>query len=182
VDTAESIQPPVVESTAAVRLVLGVARLGEGDLARWWSSQGLNPAVRFALAGFRRTGAVVGAELALLSAARRHHQILPRPNAVHMFSPHVPFIGWTRAYLAELKSDGRSELLEELHTWTSRKLATDTLRAWRAALGPLEQPVETVTRDGLADPSITISLLRHVVDGYLTQSGELSVPYVNLVS
>jgi len=182
VHTAESSPLPVVEPTAAVRLVLGVARLGEGDLARWWSSQGLNPAVRFALAGFRRTGTVVGAELALLSAARRHHQVLPRPTAVHLFSPHLPFIGWTSAYLAELKSVGTSELLEELRAWTSTELATSAIRAWRGALGPIEPRVDAVTPDGLVDPCVTTPLLVHFVDGYLTQSGELSVPYVDLVS
>lgn len=171
-----------MEPTVAIRLVLGVARLGEGDLARWWSSQGLNPAVRFALAGFHRTGIVVGAELALLSAARRHHQILPRTTAVHMFSPHLPFIGWSRAYLAELKSVGTSELLEELRTWTSIELATDALRAWRGPVEPMAVGVDIVTRDGLTDPSVTTALLGHFVDGYLTQSGELSVPYVDLTS
>lgn len=179
--TAESSPLPVVEPTAAVRLVLGVARLGEGDLARWWSSQGLNPAVRFALAGFRRTGTVVGAELALLSAARRHHQILPRPTAVHLFSPHLPFIGWTSAYLAELKTVGTSDLLDELRTWTSTDLATGAVQAWRAALGPLERRVDPVTPDDLADPLVTTALLGQFVDSYLTMSGDLSVPYVDLV-
>lgn len=182
VTRTEPSQVPVVEPTAAVRLVMGVARLGEGDLARWWSSQGLNPAVRFALAGFRRTGTVIGAELALLSAARRHLQILPRPTAVHLFSAHLPFIGWTRAYLAEQKTVDTSELLEELHTWTSTDLATSALRVWRSAVGSIKQPFETITSDGLADRSVTTALLGHFVDGYLTQSGELSVPYVDLVS
>ncbi len=180
--TAGSSALSVVEPTAAVRLVLGVARLGEGDLARWWSSQGLNPAVRFALAGFRRTGMVIGAELALLSASRRHQQILARPTAIHLFSPHLPFVGWTIAYLAELKTVGTSELLEELSSWTSTELATDVVRTWRAALGPLEHRVDPVTPDDLADPLVTTALLGQFVDQYLTMSGELSVPYVDLMS
>lgn len=117
-----------VEPADAVRLVLGVARLGEADLTGWWSSQGLNPGVRFALAGFRRTGRVVGAELALLSATRRHRQLLPRTNAVHLFSPHLPYLGWTQAYLAELKSTGPSALLDELSTWVTVEAAVAALR------------------------------------------------------
>lgn len=116
-----------VEPADAIRLVLGVARLGEAHLAGWWSSQGLNPAVSFALAGFRRTGRVVGAELALLSATRRHRQLLPRTNAVHLFSPHLPYLGWAQACLAELKSTGPSALLDELSTWVTVEAATNAL-------------------------------------------------------
>lgn len=122
---------PRVEPADAIRLVLGVARLGEADLAGWWSSQGLNPAVRFALAGFRRTGRVMGAELALLSATRRHRQILPRPKAVHLFSPHLPYLGWTQAYLAELKSTGPSALIDELSTRVTVEAAVAALQEAR---------------------------------------------------
>lgn len=119
-----------VEPALGIRLVLGVARLGEADLAGWWSSQGLNPAVRFALAGFRRTGKVLGAELALLSAERRHRQLLPRASAVHLFSPHLPYLGWAQADLAEQKSAGPSALLDELSAWSTAEEAVAALRAW----------------------------------------------------
>jgi len=52
----DAIEPPL-----AVRVMLGVARLGEAGLRGWWSSQGMNAEVRFALAGFRRTSTAVGA-------------------------------------------------------------------------------------------------------------------------
>lgn len=122
-----------VEPALGIRLVLGVARLGEADLAGWWSSQGLNPAVRFALAGFRRTGKVLGAELALLSAERRHRQLLPRASAVHMFSPHVPYLGWAQADLAEQKSAGPSPFLDELSAWSTVEEAVAALRALLSA-------------------------------------------------
>ena len=126
---------PVVEPALAIRLVLGVARLGEADLAAWWSSQGLNPAVRFVLAGFHRTGQVAGAELALLSAERRHRQLLPRANASHLFSPRLPYVSWARADLAEMKSAGASPLLDELSDWATVDEAVATLRSWSAAPG-----------------------------------------------
>ncbi|MGH9155784.1 MAG: BrxE family protein [Acidimicrobiales bacterium] len=127
--TTDSSFSPAVEPAVAIRLVLGVARLGEADLAGWWSSQGLNPAVRFALAGFRRTGQVVGAQLALLSAERRHRQLLARANAIHLFSPNLPYLGWAQAELAEMKSAGPSGLLDELASWSSVEQAVTALRS-----------------------------------------------------
>lgn len=177
-----SVPTPVIAPMVAIRLVLGVARLGEADLNAWWSSQGLNPSVSFALAGFRRTGAVVGAELALLSATRRHDQLLPRRNAVHMFSPHLPFVGWAGAYLAELKSNCTRKLLEELSGWTNLKVAAAALEVWRDDLGHSDAAPSTVTTADLADPPVAIALLARFVDAYLAASGELSVPYVDLAS
>lgn len=168
-----------VEPTVGIRLVLGVARLGEADLAGWWSSQGMNPAVQFALAGFRRTGSIVGAELALLSAVRRHHQVLPRANAVYLFSPHLPFERWARVYLAELKSDGGSELLDELRTWETAQQAIDRLSAWISELEAGERR-EVVSPDELATSQVRDDLLVQLASGYRAQVGDLSVPYVDL--
>ena len=145
-----------LEPALGIRLVLGVARLGEADLAGWWSSQGLNPAVRFALAGFRRTGKVLGAELALLSAERRHRQLLPRASAVHLFSPHLPCLGWAQADLAEQKSAGPSSLLDELSAWSTVEEAVAALRAWVSSGTAGEDPAR----------------LAVLVGGYLAAAGE----------
>src|SRR5437870_1265013 len=60
--------------TIDVRAALGVARLGEADLAGWWSSQGMTETGRYILEDlFPRTWPVAGAELAVLCAAKRHH-------------------------------------------------------------------------------------------------------------
>ena len=169
-----------IESMVAIRLVLGVARLGEADLAGWWSSQGLNPAVRFALAGFRRTSAIVGAELALLSAVRRHQQVLPRTNAVHLFSPHLPFAQWTQAHLAELKSIGTSELVDELRSWTTVDQAGQRLAEWIGTVAPADEAGSTVTVDDLAAAETRAALLVHLTTRYLDQSSQLDIPYVDL--
>ncbi|MER3411386.1 MAG: BrxE family protein, partial [Thermoleophilia bacterium] len=42
----------VGETEAVVRLVLGVARLGESDLFGWWRSRGLGEAGRYVLGGW----------------------------------------------------------------------------------------------------------------------------------
>lgn len=169
-----------LEPTLAVRLVLGVARLGEADLEGWWSSQGMNPAVRFTLAGFRRTATIVGAELAVLSATRRHRQILPRTTAVHLFSPHVPFAAWTRAYLAEHKSSGKSPIVEELLSWTAVDAARAQLEMWLGTPDFQTGSKASVRAIDLVDPAVVAGLLVRFIEGYIDQLGDLSIPYVDL--
>jgi len=182
VTSSESVLlPTLIEPTLAVRLVLGVARLGEADLEGWWSSQGMNPAVRFTLAGFRRTSKVVGAELAVLSARRRHRQILPRDTAVHLFSPYLPFAGWTRAYLAEQKTSGESRVIDELLGWTTSDTARSQLRAWLEAVEPPARQGASVSAAELKNSTVTAGLLVRFAQSYITQQGDLSVPYVDLV-
>lgn len=142
----------------------------------------MNPAVRFTLAGFRRTSKVVGAELAVLSATRRHRQILPRETAVHLFSPYLPFVGWTRAYLAEQKTTGESTIIDELLGWTTSDTARSQLRA---LFEDFEHPAHdgaSVSAAELQDPAVTTGLFIRFTESYITQLGELSVPYVDLVA
>lgn len=141
----------------------------------------MNPAVRFTLAGFRRTSKVVGAELGLLSAIRRHRQILPRDTAVHLFSPYLPFAGWARAYLSEQKTSGGSSIIDELLGWTTRDTARTQLQDW---LDEVELPARqeaSVRSAELEDPAVTAGLLARFTAAYIAQHGDLSVPYVDLV-
>lgn len=141
----------------------------------------MNAAVAFTLAGFRRTAKVVGAELALLSATRRHRQILPRDTAVHLFSPHLPFAGWARAYLAEQKTSGDSLIIDELLGWTAAQTARVTLQAWLAEVDqPAYEPISVGAAE-LTDPAVTAGLLVRFASGYLAQHGDFSVPYLDLV-
>lgn len=173
----DAIEPPL-----AVRVMLGVARLGEADLRGWWSSQGMNAEVRFALAGFRRTSTVVGAELALLSATRRHRQILPRENAVHLFSPHLPFARWARAHLAELKTRGANDpTLPGLAGWTDTNAADTGLAASIDSIAAAPFEGSSVTTADLLDPTISVALIKRLATGYIGQVGDLSMPHVDLV-
>ncbi len=83
-------------SEEASRLVLGVARLGEMDLAGWWSTHGLDHTGRYVLAkAFKRTWRSAALELDLVSAARRHDDALTgRRTALHLFSDELPFRRW----------------------------------------------------------------------------------------
>src|ERR1700674_898936 len=76
----------------SVALVLGVARLGETNLRAWWNCHGLDQAGEWVLKGnFPRSWRWVALELDLISAARRHQEVLPRSTALHLFSDGLPF-------------------------------------------------------------------------------------------
>lgn len=172
--------PEAIEPSAAIRLLLGIARLGEADLAGWWSSQGMNASVAFSLAGFRRTSAVIGAELAVLSATRRHRQVLPRDTVVHLFSPHLPYARWTRAYLMEQKTALQHPMIDELLRWKTEKVARDGLRRWSDELEVVPSEVVTVSSADLEDQRNCTGLLIRFAKDYVSQHGELSVPHVEL--
>lgn len=120
------------------QLLLGVARLGDGDLQAWWGGSVLDPDIGGFILGnaFPRTAKVAGAELLLLSAARRHRQILSRPNAIDLYSERMPFLRWTRSWLARQKAAGAAPLLDELASWMDAGSAREALRSWS---GPTHQ-------------------------------------------
>src|SRR5690242_11765845 len=97
----------------AVRLVLGIARLGEQGLRGWWHSQGMGRGGQYVLGkSFPRTGHVAGLELDILSAAHRHNDLLERPTALHLFSSTFPFRRWAEAWLSEQKTIDRDPLFD----------------------------------------------------------------------
>ena len=104
----------------AVRLVLGVARLGEADLRGWWNCHGLDKEGSFVLKrAFPRTWQSAALELDVLSARRRHALALSeRKTALHLFSDELPFNRWTSAWLAEQKTASEVDpLFWELASW-----------------------------------------------------------------
>ena len=105
---------------AEVRMVLGVARLGEADLRGWWSCHGLDRAGSFVLGrAFPRTARPAGLELDMLSARRRHDDALARrSNALHLFSDGLPFRRWASAWLSEQKAASAADpIFDELARW-----------------------------------------------------------------
>lgn len=103
-----------------VKMVLGVARLGEADLRGWWSCHGLDRAGSFVLGkAFPRTAGPAGLELDMLSARRRHDDALARRgSALHLFSDGLPFRRWASAWLSEQKSASAADpIFDELARW-----------------------------------------------------------------
>src|SRR5436190_21323638 len=100
----------------AIRLVLGIARLGENDLRGWWGGHAIDRTGQYVLSSmFRRTWRPAALQLDVSAAARIHDELLGRSTALHLFSDSVPFRRWTTGWLAEQKTAPHaSDLLEIL--------------------------------------------------------------------
>lgn len=174
-------------ATEGCRLLLGVARLGGSDLRGWWNSSAMDPEVGGFVLGntFPRTARLVGAELLLLSASRRHRQVLDRSNAIHLFSDRMPFHRWTKAWLAEQKTATVDEAVEEIEAWTDLRSATRSLRTWIGEVVPEPTAVVGALNLGrrsasqLSDPIQGLDLVKLFAACYTTMD-QFTPPYVNL--
>ena len=121
-----------------VKLLLAVARLGETDLFGWWGSRGLTEAGEYVLRwALPRTWSWSALECAVLSAARRHQEVLVRQSAIHLFSDQLPVKGWALAWLREQKTAGRGNgLLSKMRQWNSRS-ACEEIAKWADTDPPL---------------------------------------------
>jgi hypothetical protein len=174
------------ETTAeeVTRLVLGVARLGEADLAGWWSTHGLDRPGRYVLSrSLPRTWRSGALELDVLSAARRHEDALDRRRtALHLFSDELPFRRWAAAWLAEQKTASRPDpLFAELIGWDLDS-ARSVLADWA---GPA--PGGEVVGNGLllgelgqaelADADALVAAARLLAGAYPAIDGMFRAPY-----
>lgn len=172
-----------------VRLVLGVARLGENDLRGWWQGHALDSTGRYVLSGmFRRTWRPAALQLDVSVAARMHDELLGRSTALHLFSDALPFRRWAMGWLAEQKTcDDGHDLLSTFEEWNSDR-AVSTLRAW---CDPVERtPGESLgnglllgrlTGQELEDPLLLLETARRLGASYLDQTGPLRPAYFDLV-
>ncbi len=172
-----------------VRLVLGVARLGEADLFGWWRSHGLGEAGQYVLGqSLPRTWFLTAFEGDILSAAARHEEVLGRRDALHLFSDQLPAkrltLGWLRAQKVEGQVDS---LLQELRGW-SRERAIAKLREWTGAppragevLGQVCR-LGAVTAEDLDDQERVQGVVRALAAAYADNSANLRFPYFDLQS
>ncbi len=183
-----------VETESVVRLVLGVARLGEADLRGWWRSHGLDPSGRYVLSGlFPRTWRSAALQLDIVSAKRLHDELLGRPTAVHLFSDQLPCRRWAQAWLDEQKTLDPDPLFAQLQLW-DEPAALGTLQGWVAGADALAHR-EVVTAEELGRGLRLGTIERAVLDdvrqvegaaaqlaaAYLEQGGDLRPPYLDLV-
>lgn len=171
-----------------VRLVLGIARLGESDLRGWWHGHALNSTGGYVLSGmFKRTWRAAALEMDIAAALRIHNEVLGRVNAVHLFSDQLPFRRWAAGWLAEQKTAPETdELFTQLEGWTSEDAGT-AIRGW---LGPVESAPRKTMGKGLllgrlsvvelADPAVQERTARLLVDAYLEQREEFMPPYFDV--
>ena len=170
-----------------MKLVLGIARLGEADLAGWWSTHGLDRVGRYVLArSFRRTWRAAALELDVESARRRHQDATAgRRTALHMFSDELPFRRWTASWLAEQKTAAEpSVLFDELGAW-DLNIARNTIAKW-AGSPPRTEVVGdglllgTLTKAEVDETAAIGSVARLLAATYLAIHEQFRVPYFEL--
>lgn len=171
----------------AVKLVLGIARLGEADLAGWWGSHGLDRAGRYVLArSFRRTWRPAALELDVEGAARRHDDATAgRRTALHLFSDEFPFRRWATAWLAEQKTATEpSGLFDELAAW-DLVVGRAAIESWSGPPPKAELVGDGLRLGGLTraeadEPDSLGPVARLLAASYLSIEGPFRVPYFDL--
>ncbi len=172
-----------------VRLVLGVARLGEADLRGWWNCHGLDRVGSYVLSrALPRTWRSAGLELDVLSARRRHEDALSgRASALHLFSDELPFRRWAAAWLAEQKTaDEVNELFAELAGWDD-DAARRRLSEWAGEPEPGEALGDGLllgraARPDSDDEAALAALARRLAAAYLSLDGIFRAPYFDRVT
>jgi hypothetical protein len=172
----------------ALRLVLGVARLGESDLRDWWRSKALSAVGEYVLGGmFPRTWVLTALELDVLSAKARHEEALRRQTALHIFSDQLPFqalaISWLREHKLLRDPNGIATSLREWTIDTARQDLTE----WVGGPAPTGEPLAEGLRLGsvsaaeLRDPATLDRIVRSLAASYIDQIQVLRFPYYDLL-
>jgi len=161
--------------------------MGEADITGWWRSHGLDAVGEYLLPDlFPRTALVAGAELAVLSAAKRHSDALPdRDDVVHLFGEPLPAFAEALAWLAELKTGVDTSFLSQLHGWTTIGEAGAGITAISGESPPGERIGATlrlgkVQPGELADPVRATAIAKALAAAYADQGQDLAVPYFDL--
>jgi hypothetical protein len=187
-DWSAKLSPDTIVETDAVRLVLGVARLGENDLRSWWQGHAMDRTGQYVLSNmFPRTWRSAALELDVAAATRMHQDLLGRATALHLFSDLLPFRRWTIGWLAEQKTAPEPDpLLVVLEGWAGDD-PTDTMRDW---CGGVRAQRSEVLGAGLlvgrlntaevVDPSTLHKTARTLAAAYLDQHGPVRPPYFDL--
>lgn len=177
--------PTSTQTDETIRLVLGIARLGEQDLRGWWRSYGLSKGGQYVLKkAYPRTYRSAALELDILSAAHRHDDLLERSTAVHLFSSVFPFRRLAEAWLAEQKTLEPDPLFGDLADWGIDR-ALDTLRSWVGESPGGESVGEglllgQISQSELDDDTEMLSYARLLAAAYLDQDAGLRPPYFDL--
>lgn len=181
--TDDTPNPPEI-----VRLVLGVARLGENDLRGWWQGHALDRTGQYVLSSmFLRTWRPAALQLDVLAAARIHEELLGRSTGLHLFSDLLPFRRWATAWLAEQKTtDVAPDLLLNLEALSADQ-AVSTLRDFCCGIEPPEGEtlgkgllLGRLSRTDLDDPAMLLQTARKLGAAYLDQTEALRPPYFDL--
>lgn len=169
----------------AIRLVLGIARLGEQGLRGWWRSHGLGKGGQFILGrSFPRTCQPAALELDILSASYRHDDLLQRSSALHLFSSAFPFRRWAEGWLAEQKTLNPDPFFVELAGWDLNQ-ARESLSVLAGNSPGGERIGEglrlgQLTQAELDNEEALLPYARLLTAAYLDQGTGLHPPYFDL--
>ena len=175
-------------TTEVIRLVLGVARLGEKDLRGWWKGHAIDRTGEYVLSSmFRRTWKPAALELDAAAASRMHRELLGRSTALHLFSDLLPFRHWAIGWLADQKTAPEPDsILDAFQRWTGDD-STETLRSWCGAGESLRaEPLGDglllgrLTTAEVDDPVTLHRTARLLTVAYLDQNDPLRPPYFDL--
>jgi hypothetical protein len=184
----EHMTPETPDTRDVIRLVLGIARLGENDMRGWWNGHALDRTGEYVLSSmFRRTWRSAALQLDVSAAARMHDELLGRSTALHAFSDGLPFRRWATGWLGEQKTtEGVAGLLTTLETWSADQ-AISTLRSWCGGLDSAEGEslgsgllLGRLSSSDLEDPGVLLQTARLLCVSYLDQTGALRPPYFDL--
>jgi hypothetical protein len=173
---------------SSIPLVLAVSRLGELDFRGWWRTHAFSQAGRYTLGRlFRRTWAATAFEVNILSAVRRHDEILERPTALHLFSDQLPFRRSATAWLAEVKSGMESDLIQDLASLNLDTLV-DRIKTLAADARPHKPKVVAsalhlgnLKSEDLKDESALGAAAKKLAYAYIDQNSDFRPPYFDLV-
>lgn len=173
-------------SSSLILATLVIARLGEADHHAWWRSHGASPTGSFVLESrFPRTSRVLGLEIALVAAERRHREeFADHGEFVHLFSAELLGARLARAWLAERKTEGvEADLVTHLHSASTSDLeelipATDPptpgiVFGDRVRIGE-------IPRDGLLEPEDRARTGHRLARAYVDSPSAL--PYLEVVT
>lgn len=176
-------------SMEIIRLVLGVARLGDAGLFGWWRSRSYTSAGQYVLgSAFPRTWLLSALEGSVLSAAARHRETFTRPTAVHLFSSHLPALTWALGWLQAQKVHGEVDgLIAELRGW-DRISGPRALAEWAGVTPPegeilvQERRLGTLRPSDLARPEQQKRLIRILTACYTDQGEDVRFPCFELIT
>lgn len=173
------------EVASLIAPALVVARLGEADHHAWWGSNGASPTGAFVLEDrFPRTRRILGLEIALVAAERRHYEEFgAQADFVHLFSAGLGAARLARAWLAERKTESdEAELVGLLHSGGTSDL--EALLPEPLGPGPdstfgSRSRIGEIPAGQLDDPASRRTVVQRLARVFLDARGTL--PYFELV-
>ncbi|HEX8084859.1 MAG TPA: BrxE family protein [Solirubrobacteraceae bacterium] len=180
----EEPTPATDEDLSLIAPTLIVARLGEADHRAWWGSNGASPTGAFVLEDrFPRTRRILGLEIALLAAERRHlEEFGEQSDFVHLFSARLGAARLARAWLAERKTEGtEAELVDVLHSRSTHDLEAllpEPDGSSRSVTFGSRSRVGEIAGTDVDDAECRSSIVHRLAHAFLRSEG--SLPYVEI--